>query len=248
MFEGDSQYAHDFFNNLKYFLTYTNNIFVPIVVGERVIFYFAWSLAVEEQFYSVWPWIEKYFSSKSILLLLVALLGFLVSLQSGFLFEGSVSDTILKILVIPICLGALLAHLLNEEKTYTYLQKLFKYKYSSLFLFASFLTLLSFESVEIVPVFIVMTLFIGACVANPGHFMASILDNKFIAHIGKVSYGMYLIHMLCYNAVKLGLTKLDINNNGINAFVLTSILTIIAATISFYTFERYFLNLKKKYG
>ncbi|MCX5745493.1 MAG: acyltransferase, partial [Proteobacteria bacterium] len=42
-----------FFANLPYFATYTSNWMVSLD-EPRVIFYFAWSLAVEEQFYLVW--------------------------------------------------------------------------------------------------------------------------------------------------------------------------------------------------
>lgn len=47
--ERDSTAGQAFFNNLIYFATYTSNLFVPL--DGRVIFYFAWSLAAEEQFY-----------------------------------------------------------------------------------------------------------------------------------------------------------------------------------------------------
>ena len=42
-----------FFDNLIYFATCTSNLFVPL--DGRVIFYFAWSVAAEEQFYLLWP-------------------------------------------------------------------------------------------------------------------------------------------------------------------------------------------------
>ncbi len=46
----------EFFRNLPFFATYTSNWFVPFDESERIIFYFAWSLATEEQFYLTWPW------------------------------------------------------------------------------------------------------------------------------------------------------------------------------------------------
>ena len=46
----------EFWNNLPAFLTYTSNWFVSADhAGDGVTFYFAWSLATEEQFYLFWP-------------------------------------------------------------------------------------------------------------------------------------------------------------------------------------------------
>jgi peptidoglycan/LPS O-acetylase OafA/YrhL len=47
--------ATEFFHNLPAFATYTSNWFVDLEHGTSVTFYFAWSLATEEQFYLLWP-------------------------------------------------------------------------------------------------------------------------------------------------------------------------------------------------
>src|ERR1019366_2756754 len=48
-----------FLHNLPFWATYTSNWFVDFAPGHPVVFAFAWSLATEEQFYAVWPWLAK---------------------------------------------------------------------------------------------------------------------------------------------------------------------------------------------
>src|SRR5262245_44922164 len=50
LFESGSRFGQQFFHSLPAYMTYTSNWFVKME-DERVIFYFAWSLAAEEQFY-----------------------------------------------------------------------------------------------------------------------------------------------------------------------------------------------------
>ena len=49
----------NFFANFLSFATYTSNFFMVDAVVGGTMFAFAWSLATEEQFYLIWPWIEK---------------------------------------------------------------------------------------------------------------------------------------------------------------------------------------------
>ena len=58
LLERDPVARGQFMANLPAFATFTSNWFVAID-APRVIFYFAWSLAAEEQFYLIWPWIER---------------------------------------------------------------------------------------------------------------------------------------------------------------------------------------------
>src|SRR5262249_8406845 len=83
--EQNSAAGREFFHNLPAFCTYTTNWFVRLTSGERVVFYFAWSLAVEEQFYLTWPWVERYVKSGPRMLILGFLIGLVLANHLGLL-------------------------------------------------------------------------------------------------------------------------------------------------------------------
>jgi len=58
--EKGSPEGRQFFSNLPYYLTFTANYFVTWEEGKRTIFYFAWSLSAQEQFYTIWPVVVRY--------------------------------------------------------------------------------------------------------------------------------------------------------------------------------------------
>jgi peptidoglycan/LPS O-acetylase OafA/YrhL len=93
----------------------------------------------------------------------------------------------------------------------------------------------------------VFTLFLAACVIRRDHGLANILNTKILIRIGVVSYGMYLLHMLAVNSVRVVLPRLGIDSQGLT-FLLALLLAYIAAEISFRLFETPILNLKKRLG
>jgi peptidoglycan/LPS O-acetylase OafA/YrhL len=88
---------------------------------------------------------------------------------------------------------------------------------------------------------------VGACVIGKRHALSAMLDLKPMVYIGSVSYGIYMLHMLCKNfALKaLGLTTLPAT--GINVFAITLALSTIAAGLSYKYYESIFLRMKHVY-
>jgi peptidoglycan/LPS O-acetylase OafA/YrhL len=75
--EGGAAYLH----NLPYFLSYTSNWFIEVGSPKRIVFYHAWSLATEEQFYFLWPWVVRF--SRSLRTPVVCMLVLLFADQIG---------------------------------------------------------------------------------------------------------------------------------------------------------------------
>ena len=116
--EPTSVYGLAFWDNLKYYLTYTSNWFVTHD-QPRVIFYFAWSLATEEQFYLMWPSVEKYLRGMWPIVVAAVLILLSIATSSGwlsaFVHDDSLLHSVLESIAIPICLGVILAYILNEH-------------------------------------------------------------------------------------------------------------------------------------
>lgn len=163
--EKDPVASSEFWHNLPFFLTYTYNLVIPEEHG-RVIFFLAWSLATEEQYYLVWPFLVKYLKVWSILVM-----------------------GILAILLEPvskaICVGSVLAFILNSSQGYNALYRIFGFlRHTSFLLNAKIVTMVGVVSYGIylthgltmrvigmvlppapLPIFIVYTIVTSFCVA-----------------------------------------------------------------------------------
>lgn len=106
-----------FMHNVPAFATYTSNWFVPLAGGHSTIFFFAWSLATQEQFYLLWP----------LALLLCLAPGrwwragavMLAAIAAGEIARHAIADhdfplTVVRSIAAPICLGAIWALLLHS--------------------------------------------------------------------------------------------------------------------------------------
>jgi len=248
--EGQSSYGVAFFNNLIYFFTYTSNYFVALN-GDRVIFYFAWSLAAEEQFYMLWPTIEKWLNEQaSILVALCLILMALVTKNVDLLI---LHDSLIYLLIdnvaIPICIGVLLAHAMNHRTTFTLMYALISHRFSApLFAMLIYITLTQ-SMIPLLLTYIVMALLIASSVVTKQSIFYAVLNSRLAIEVGKVSYGMYLFHMLALNALRRVLPISDDFSLLFEAilFFTTCVLTFAIAKISFHYFERYFMNLKKHF-
>ena len=244
-----SEAAHQFWHNLPYFLTYTSNWFVPFVSAAIPnIFFFSWSLATEEQFYLLWPWFVK--ASARPYLPVAVMVGVLM-LHYGTVFavaNGALTTTwlvtrVLMSLSPPICLGAIAAFLLHKPRTFRWIERCVGWRWSATAALAATLTALAFDATPDWVYYVTMTWLVVACVLRSGEQpLGKILANPLAKHIGVVSYGLYLMHMLCINLVR-SLVNL---HHGPLVFLLALPLSIAAATLSYRFFESWFLRLKNQ--
>ncbi len=254
VFERDSEAGREYFQNLPAFLTYTSNWFVVTEPGERVIFYFAWSLAVEEQFYLTWPWIERYLKPKLKLLALFALIAIVAANHFGLLLWAIPSDTLfyrmLKFIAPCILLGVLSAHVLHHPRGFAMLYSVIGRRWSSPLALALVLGVLSAPIKTMVwqyVTYVSLVTLVIACTIREDNGLARILQFKPCVRMGVVSYGIYLMHMLCYNVVEKAGPAVGLTNPWL-AWVAGMLLVYVVAEVSFHTYERFFQNLKSRFS
>jgi peptidoglycan/LPS O-acetylase OafA/YrhL len=214
-----------------------------------------WSLGVEEQFYSFWPWLVK--KSKSILKTTLILLIVLISLKCALRFYDILinnGETGLPYLILGVtrfqcmligAIGAILYFKKNDRFlriTNHPVSQLISWLIILLvainkFHIASFL---DNEFISAVTVFLI----IGQIQKN--NRLVN-LETSFLNFIGKISYGVYVLHPLIIFYISKVLTFSD---KSVFSYLLVYVsvftATILLAYLSYTFFEKRFLLLKER--
>lgn len=246
--ERDSEAGQDFWRNLPYFATYTSNWFVDL--KDRTIFYFAWSLAAEEQFYLVWPPLLVLLATRGRGMAFIAAVAFaLIAHQSVLSHSGDWQQALKWMSRFPlaIVLGAGAALLLHGRIAYDRFQPVLGHPAAA---GVSAMLLVLALAWPGVPGWIkhlaCMLLVVSVCVAER-HVLHALLTWRPLVYIGAISYGIYLLHMLASHASNKILGKIGVEPTWAVSFAAAVATSIIAAGLSFRYFESRFLALGASY-
>ncbi len=238
----------DFFAHLPAFASFTSNWFVDLQ-GERTIFYFAWSLAAQEQFYLLWPLYVKHLSPRACAAALVSGLATVYLTRAGVFDLALSSEGFARTLVLSVMptllLGALVALALNARPGFELLRRALGARWTSCALLAAALALWRTPEAPEPLMHAVLAALTAACALREDHALARFLRLPMVVHVGTVSYGIYLLHMLCHNAAERGLARLGLELPLLD-FALTALLAIGVATLSQRHFEARFLSADKR--
>jgi peptidoglycan/LPS O-acetylase OafA/YrhL len=241
--------AH-FFRSLPFWATYTANWFVDFDVPHPVLFAFGWSLATEEQFYLVWPWIVR--ATRGWRVPAVAALFLLVADQSmerglftAALPPGSLERRMIASIASPIVLGTLLACALHGPRGFAASARVLGHRASAPLLLLAVVGLLAVDGAPLLAVQLALALLVGACCVRADHGLRAVTDALPVRWVGTVSYGMYLLHVSAITAA----TRLLPHAWGVTpcVFALAFALTLGAAGASYRWFERPFLRLGDRF-
>jgi len=250
IFYRHSPRAPEFFHYFPGYLTFTYTWFV-FRSASRPIFNFAWSLSVEEQFYTLWAPVLRFLDRLFPLLITVGLIALRISASYGLLDKVFPTDSLfLRIatnISVSICLGVLLAHALNSKRGFETLYPLLGRKWSApaalALMFGCLVAGSSFWLAQSATLFAL----IGSCVIRETNGLAVALKLRPLAHIGRVSYGVYMLNTLVVDAVHPVLGRIGIEHPAITFPFLLGI-SVIVASLSYRYFESPFLALKTRFN
>jgi peptidoglycan/LPS O-acetylase OafA/YrhL len=233
--------------NYQHFFSY------PSIPNDKGYWFFGhfWSLAVEEQFYLLWPLLFRKFDKTRLLKLCIALMLLMPLLRVAHyvIFPGmhlqipmmlhTGGDTILTG-----CLGALLEEKILANKWLIYLMK------NKLIVFILFILLFvvspalavmykgSYGMTIGMTVNNLLIIFLVLWCIHIPSFVARVLNSKLLIHIGVLSYSLYVWQQL-FLTHQL--------NYWINQFPQNFIAVFGVATVSYYFVEKPVLRLKNRF-
>jgi peptidoglycan/LPS O-acetylase OafA/YrhL len=194
--------AH-FLRSVPYWATYTANWFVDFGLGAPISFAFGWSLATEEQFYALWPWLARaprWFMAA----VAVALLASDQGVELGIVGATwpPLAQRMVASIASPICLGALLACALDAGPTFRCLAVLLGHRASAPAMALLLVALVVWFPMPVIFVQGAMALLVAACCVRPDHGLRRWLDSGPLRVVGTLSYSLYLVHVTAIGAAK----------------------------------------------
>lgn len=258
-------YLKDNFN--KY---YTPDLLLYLVMLPNVAFAFftavphighLWSIGVEEQFYATWPWLFK--NTRSILKKLIVLFFMIVLLKGLFILyykwhsPSYLLDSLKNLVAMSkfenMVIGGIGACILYNNNT----------RYLALLRhnLAFYLSLIMVPVLVFVPlgalqdgVHIVYSVLFLIIILNVVYrtSRSSILESKTLSHLGHISYGIYMYHMIiiafiCYFLRTYQFMQSVVWSSCI-IYPAAIILTVATSHYSYKYLESYFLKLKDKFN
>lgn len=243
---------HDVFQNplIWFYILFSANFPFFLKLGGINILFHYWSIGVEEQFYLFWPWIVRL---KSInLFKTTALLFIIFTMIKVVLWYFFRAESVwYKIFYVNRfncmmigAMGAILYFKNNRQFIGFFSNKIVQ------FIAWTFFILVSIDFIHIpLPIAHEIISVAALCMiigqVNVKNRLIN-LENGFFDFIGKISYGIYVIHPLVIMLLSIFFKDIDIEQNTKIVLVFISVLlsTILLAFISYNYYEKPFLKFK----
>lgn len=248
--------ASTFFAEWPIYLTYTSNWVHASTVGLAI----TWSLAAEEQFYVVWPMLERLLRRSVLWGVLAASLLANQAVNFGLLDDawramtGTEPDLeILDATFTPILLGVVLAHTLHLPTGFARVRVCCGHRWASVTLLLALVLAVACSPGDIsglprLTFQLLMTNWLASLVIREDHAMAGVLSWPPIVRLGVVSYGIYLLHNYGIAIADRLLGQVPALGFEGMRFIAGLFCSVVLAEISFRFYESWFLRLKQRFA
>ena len=226
-----------------FFWTHTSNFLVLNKGFFNPLGHF-WSLAVEEQFYIIWPFVVLFFSHKK--LIWVAIMLIILGIYLRIEFNSPHLTFGLPLAHLDgLLIGAIIAVLirLNQASLFRYSNKIFAFAFLC-FLFNLFLGLDQHAPLTLT----IISFFFGAALITSlsSPMVKNILSNKVLLFFGKYSYGIYVFNSILFHFSNWAGADRLASNQKLFVYAGVFLLTIVISYMSYNLFEIRFLRLKER--
>lgn len=212
-----------------------------------------WSLAVEEQYYLIWPLLLALTPQKHIVPVLVFLI--VVNVLGG-MFQTADSGIGFLLLTLklpgptyaPILMGSLLAILLHNQYVFERMAVYIGGKWAPAILAVLLFVVIEFPADKLqglpnLAIHSTMTLLLASLVVRENTILSPFLTNKHISRVGEVSYGIYLYHLIGLHITNAGLRAIGIGD-GWALLLIYALISYFMAEISYRTLEEFFQRFR----
>jgi peptidoglycan/LPS O-acetylase OafA/YrhL len=247
-----------------YYWLFLSNISIAKANGFRHgIVDVTWSLAIEEQFYLLWPFLIAFLSRRSLVITLALLFAGTVLLRIVLITNG-VDPIPIYVLtpthLDPIIVGAAVAILIRSPFPINGLQILvwFTMLITSALLIGLFATrggLRSEDAVMLSVGFPIIAIFSGGLILSAliNKATGAMLENRILRTFGFYSYAMYLFHLPIRAAIRdllLPYTRwhdlpIGVLGGQMLFYAISITATFVAGWASYHLYEKHFLRLKR---
>jgi peptidoglycan/LPS O-acetylase OafA/YrhL len=258
--------GHDLRQHPAYYFGYIYNVWIFITDSWGPYAVHLWTLAVEEQFYIIWPWIILFIPTKYLSRIFILMAASAVAFRIIFLTISPLKPVFPVLVLMPACIDSFAAGALLAYLHYTGKENNQWLKWVSFIAIPVWLLLILTNHHRIFigldRVFISLFAVTIIDIANRGYTgIAKIfLENRLVQYLSKISYGIYLYHLIAtlffWRIFEIAQHALvgsgyDLSSAGkifaspYISFWIYFILAVGCATFSWYCVEQPFNNLKK---
>jgi peptidoglycan/LPS O-acetylase OafA/YrhL len=221
---------------------FLQNFLIPVPTQAAGPLAVTWSLAIEEQFYLVWPWVVRYSSYAQVRRIAISVICLSPALRLYLSFHHVNLYSNLFCRLDGLMAGALLALLVRSANFVP--SNFVKRAWIALLISAP----LAFVTEALDARWIVFSLtaaasasFVYLSLFSAQKWLQRALTNRFLVYTGTISYGLYLLHKIPFDIAE----TLRLDRHALLAAPIIFVACYAAAALSWNLLEKPFLELKR---